>query len=1207
MSVIGKSRTIQRTAPWVLTLALVWPAAALAQKKGKHGEAEVDAVQTARTKIEKSTGQAIIKQPKIDTNYIVRNVQTKMAKINDQLIGKLQRLIRITEDTDTEKPDLMFRLAELFAEKQRYYTFRAGEMDEKIGSARSPSQKQGYLSEKKGFEDQERYWLLEAVKIYIEICNSPKFKKYPKMDEVLFYLAYMLQQVRREEQARVFFQRLIKDHPSSKFIPDAYMSFGVYYFQTGDMDSARKIFDRVTQFKESRVYGYAMFLKAWCWYNLSQYKKSLETFEQVIEIARAQRKTNKLAPTLERDSKMNMVLPYSRVEPIEVGAAKAWNYFRRFGGEMAPKMHERLAEVYWEQGRYKLSTQVYHELMRNFPASQSFCNWQYSIVRNTISTGQLRDQVQELQRLSAVWEYARDKKFLKPDKFEECEQNTQAMLHELATVWHKTGQKTENVTYYDLAQHLYREYITKFPKSKDAGLMTYYYGDLLFMLANKSGDAKKWQEAAEIFTRAVKADASGNIKVKTRDGLKVMRNEAAFAAVFCWMKALKLEEEVSGEQEKEDVRKKEAERKKGKAKGKAKEEDLYKPLPIPKKQLLMLEAFETYLRLVPKAPERIRIHYQKARIFYEANQFDKAAPIFAEIATQYKTDPLAVVAANLLLNCLEHQKKITEIGQWVEKFLLAPELTKDAEFKKVLDTIKAGIEWKKCEEFEGKKEYKQAGLCQNELVEKYPTDPRVPTLLHDMGVNFMRAKLVGNAMKARQALVDLAEDKCRKGDTKMCKNPLAQKAQFQLGQSYMELAFFESAAKYFENFANKYGGEKEAPQALSTAVFFRRGLGQDNKAIEDSREFVKFYGRGGKAADKPAAAAVEFSIGQIFETQKNWDKVVKHYSQYLKEWAKFGGDDRAILAHVKIGEVQWRQSCPVAGVNGACIDVKRVSAGGKASIMKVGKGKKARVKGRTQCGPETKSKITLHARKGALAKAAQEHFASALKLFATSKGKVGGKDPADKAAREAEMLHAVAAAKFLQVEASYEKFLGIQVPTGLDFDTDPKKKKKAEESTKKFTKWFEDKSKTLGKLSDDYQSVITLKQAHWAIAALARIGQLYQNYADQLYTVEIPKAPKAPFGMKQEEFDEMFATNYCDALVDQVEKWKLVPKASEGFTKCLNKSTELFWYNEWSGLCEQELNQLDPRSYPMAIEIRAQPGYVEAKVEEAKAVLDVKQ
>jgi tetratricopeptide (TPR) repeat protein len=1165
---------------------------ALAQSRNKHGEAEVQAVQTKRTKVERPKPEQLVKRPTIDTDYFVRGVQAKMAKINDVLIGKLQRLIRITEDNDPEKPELMFRLAELYAEKQRYYMFRGGAMDERIAAAQNPSQKAALKREKKGYEDQERYWLLEAVKVYITIVNSPKYRKYPKMDEVLFYLAYMLQQVRREEQARVFFQRLIKDYPQSKFIPDAYMSFGVYYFQTGDMDAARKIFDRVTQFPNSRVYAYATFLKAWCWYNLAQYKKSLETFEQVIEIA-ARRKRDKLAPTLVRDARMNMVLPYSRIEPIEVGAARAWNYIRRYGGPLAAKMHERLAEVYWEQGKYKLSTQVYHELMRNFPASQSFCNWQYNIVRNTISGGKKRDQVQELQRLAAVWDYAKQRKSLKPDKMEECRENTQAMLHELATVWHKEAQKTQNHDTYALAQYLYKEYINRFPKSRDIGVMTYYYGDLLFVLAQQSGDAKKWQEAAEVFTRAVQTDPRGTIKVKTRDGQKMMRNEAAFAAVYCWMQALKMSEEVSSDEERKDIAQKEKARRKGKKgkKGKEKEEDSYKPVPIPARQQKMLAAFETYLRYVPKAPERIRIHYQKARIYYEANQFDKAAPIFAEIATQYKTDPLAVVAANLLLNCLEHQKKFTEIGTWVDRFLASPELTKDAEFKAVLDKIKAGIEWKRCEEFEARKQYKQAGLCQNDLYEKYSTDPRVPTLLHDMGVNFTRAKLIGNAMKARQALVDWDVERCKK-EGRGCKpHPLAQKALFQLGQSYMDLAYFESAAKYFEAFADKYGAEKEAPQALSTAVFFRRGLGQDAKAIDDARTFVKSY-RTGRHAKRQEAAAVEFSIGQIYASQKNWDKLIKHYNSYLKTWGKDGGVDRQILAHVRIGEVLWRQSCPVKGVNGACIDVKRVTAGGRASLRR---GKKGRVKGRSQCGPETKSKITVHNRKPALAKSAQQHFATALKLFATSKGRVSGKDPQDKAVREAEMMYAVAEAKFLQTEANYEKFLGVQVPTGLDFD--PKKKKKAEASTKKFTKWLEEKSKLLDRLSTEYQGVITLKQAHWAIAALARIGQLYQNYADQLYTVEIPTFLKEDF-----ERDA-----YCDAFVDQVKKWKLDEKATEGFTKCLNKSTELFWYNEWSGLCEQELNQLDPRSYPMAVEIRAQPGYVTPKIEAAPPVLDVKE
>jgi tetratricopeptide (TPR) repeat protein len=463
-------------------------------------------------------------------------------------------------------------------------------------------------------------------------------------------------------------------------------------------------------------------------------------------------------------------------------------------------------------------------------------------------------------------------------------------------------------------------------------------------------------------------------------------------------------------------------------------------------------------------------------------------------------------------------------------------------------------------------------------------------------------------MRARKALIEWSTEREKKGSKP---HALAQKALFQLGQSYMELAYFQDAAEYFERFASKYGAEKEAPQALSTAVFFRRGLGQDTKAIDDSHDFVKYYGQGGKHAKKEDAAAVEFSIGNIYESQKNWDRLVSHYAGYLKKWGAQGGTDREILAHVKIGEVQWRQSCPVDGVNGACITVKRTLAGGRASIQKAkkGKGKRHRAKElRTQCGPDTKSKITVHARKPNVAKAAQEHFATALRLFAGGKARVPAKDPQDKAVREAEMAYAVAQAKFMQTEAGYEKFLLIQVPTGLEFSGDEKKKKKNDESVKKFKKWIEDKSKVLESTSAAYQSVITLKQAHWAIAALARIGQLYQNFADQLYTVEIPKAPKAPPGVTGEsldDFNQVFVDSYCDAMSDQAEP--LDRKATEGFTKCLAKSTELFWYNEWSAMCEQELYQLKPRDFPMAVEIRAQPGNVEPKLDEPKPILEVKE
>ena len=68
----------------------------------------------------------------------------------------------------------------------------------------------------------------------------------------------------------------------------------------------------------------------------------------------------------------------------------------------------------------------------------------------------------------------------------------------------------------------------------------------------------------------------------------------------------------------------------------------------------------------------------------------------------------------------------------------------------------------------------------------------------------------------------------------------------------------------------------------------------------------------------------------------------------------------------------------------------------------------------------------------------------------------------------------------------------------------------------------------------------------------------------------------------------------------------LEDKAVQGLAFCLNKSTELSWYNEWSGLCESELNQIKPAQFPLATEIRAEPGYLTLRPAAASVLTEIK-
>lgn len=1175
-----------------IAILLLCASPALAATKYTKKESEITASQTALTKPTQSK-KDVKSRPEISADDVFGGVGEKVKTVTDAQIKVMLRLINNTQDSDPEKPDLLFRLAELYAEQQRYYNFRGRELDQKIFDAQNAN-KGGEVANLKAQQQEylkkENQWLLGAVKQYLEVADHPeKYSSYKKMDEVLFYLSYLLTQVKKDEAARKYFKRLIKDYPKSKFIADAFLSFGEFYFQQKDLENALKFYDKVLQYPESRVYGYAKYMEGWCYFNLGDFKQALTIFIDVVQMAEqgkgSANKANRIA--LQKEARKDIVRTYARL----VGATpeKAWPLFQKFGGDYAMTMMELLGELYNSQGQFGESIKVFRNLMTLAPQSKKLCNWQTEVMKNTLSMTGSRaapDTVKELQRLSAVYEKIKDEKGVKKDDLEECRDNTANTLRELATVWHKEAQKTNNNDTYALAQYLYKEYLTRFPKEKDAYVMTYYFAELLFKLG-ANGDNQKYCEAAPVYSDVVKLDPAPTAKY-----LK----DAAYAAVISWKNCLAVEDSsadvMAARQEK---LKETAKAKKG---GEKEKEQAFAEQKIPDRQMKMIDAFDVYIKYVPESNELPTIKYRKARIFYEYNHYDQAIPLFRDIADNHRSSDLAIYSANLLLDCLSIRKQYKEVEQAVDAFLQAPELLKDQDFKTQLSKIKAGVLRKRIAELEGPNP-KEAAYLYGKLAEDYPDDPRIDEVYFNAAVLFEKAKLIGLAIQMREQLLKVKPD-----------SNLAKKAIYLIGRNYQDIAAFELAAQKYEDFATKFPGEKDASTALNTASFFRRGLGENEQAIKDVAEFTKLYGPRKEFVDK--AAGVNFYLYQIFEQQKDKDKVRKHFTSYLKDWGTKGGVDRQVVAHVKLGEIAWKDSCPVAGVNGACVEVTRVRAAGAARVAaekakKAKKGKKS--KGANlppQCGPETKSKITVHDRKPGQVKEAMTHFAEALKLFkgGASEKSVPGKDETERTARINEMAYSAAQARMMEGDAEYEKFLKLAIPDKLDFSPAPPGSspakikiatKKVEEAKKKFKGWVEAKTKQLQSAQKVYQGVILFKQAHWAIAASARIGQLFQDFSGQLYTAPVPKAGNPPPGLEQAEWEQLFHDAYCDQMTDTAEPLEV--KAIEGLGTCLNKSTELSWFNEWSQLCESELNQIKPGEYPLASEIRAEPGYAAVRTD----------
>jgi hypothetical protein len=373
--------------------------------------------------------------------------------------------------------------------------------------------------------------------------------------------------------------------------------------------------------------------------------------------------------------------------------------------------------------------------------------------------------------------------------------------------------------------------------------------------------------------------------------------------------------------------------------------------------------------------------------------------------------------------------------------------------------------------------------------------------------------------------------------------------------------------------------------------------------------FVKFYG-----TRKPQdAAGVFYQMGEVYERDKKYDELARHLETYLKKWGPQGGPDRQVLAHFRLGELAWKASCPKAAEDGACLEIKRIAATGRQKVLydlnkKRKKGQKVHEAKRTQCGPPTSSKIVLFDRSKKEAAKAAEHFQAVLKIWnkGAAASKITGKEVE---ARAASAQYAVAGSAFYLAETAYENFLRVKFPEGLDFQQPSQydnkrkaeaKKKKAEESGKRFGAYLDEKAKGLNKASAMYLDVFGMKQAQWTIASSARIGQLYSDFVGQLYTATIPADLK-----EQDEWGNRPRDIFCDALVDKAEP--IENKAVEGFEKCLKAATDYSWYNEWSRLCERELNQMKPSDYPLSSEMKPEAGYVSTTMSPTPVITELQE
>ena len=395
--------------------------------------------------------------------------------------------------------------------------------------------------------------------------------------------------------------------------------------------------------------------------------------------------------------------------------------------------------------------------------------------------------------------------------------------------------------------------------------------------------------------------------------------------------------------------------------------------------------------------------------------------------------------------------------------------------------------------------------------------------------------MLGRAIQVRTVLIERYPE-----------SKLSKKAVYLIGQNFQALAYYEQAAKYYEQFARKFPGEDgkrctaedkqndtcpNAIEGLEQATFFRIGLGDDKAAMEDSDLFARSY----KRKLPRQTSQVMFSIGSIYERQERWFQVISHYRDYLKKYGKVGAPHQLIQANTAIGRAFWE-------LNKKSEARKHFQAAVKAWDL-----------GRTQANSRAQEHTERNQGSVHSPGARQRGGVAVLPLGVQIRRLPESRVPAVSRGQEHGSREEVVRYGVQEVgEAKADRASGSRGRLREGRQDDGQRRRRSDE---------------VGALAD-----------RGCLRGPARCTGVSSTSSA---TPRFPRKSKRTRGL----FDI-----YVGALDDVSEP--LQRQAIDKFEFCLKTATQVRWFNKWSRSCEQELNGLNPRKYPVAAELRGEPNYV---------------
>lgn len=834
-------------------------------------------------------------------------------------------------------PDALFRLAELYFEKANDDFLLADE---------------SYQEEMVEFEQGRRadrpddpvrdYGKTMAT--FERLINE--WPGYRLADGAYYLLAYCHQQMGNDDTARELFVTLIQKKPDSRFIPEAWIRIGEFYFDANDLENARAAYAESMKFPESRFYDKALYKLAWTYYRQDRFDEAIKLFKQLIEYSDAQElKTGKSGSVLRAEAVQYMAVSLAEddwdldgITDPEFGLTRVKQYLP---GEK-PYEREVLAQLiqYMFDGeRWTMVTQIARYTLQRYPYDPTNPQLHEQLIIAMNRDEQTNDAFAERRNLGTY--YGPESEWY---AYQEKQGNVDAMQYSIglvkdnligsATWFHAEAQKKRNEAIarqdeamllaardsYSMAARSYADFLKKYPNDKDAFQWSYYLAECLYFSDQYMPAFEQYQAVRETdlkekeFAKVQEQSAFSTVKSLERQIAKMVREKQLPA------KALPPEEGGA------DAEAPEAKPEAPPADAAPAEVVKIEPEPIPEIMMRYITALDRYvvLQFVNKEdPETgIKFAFQAAKVFYDFQHLPEARKRFDWLITNYPDKEIAYLAGSLMIESYRLEKDYAGMSAAATRLKQVIPQDKLKGIEEELRTIELGGIFKDAEKAMAEKRYEEAAQKYIELVQRdpknkfaalalnnaavayeavrkfdaatklyervyndFPKDPLASYALYRVAVNSERFFEFEKAVQNYLAFYDRFATKPTPDELKQLDFAYAEKGADALLNAAVlleNMQKYQDAARRYEEFSKKYSSHKNAASAQWQAGQSWKKAEKDKEMIRAVEGFIKTFGT---SENSPRVLEGSMLLADHYEEKRDKKSALKWYQRTLSEYA----------------------------------------------------------------------------------------------------------------------------------------------------------------------------------------------------------------------------------------------------------------------------------------------------------------------------------